>query len=154
VCAISIEQLLATQNELMSVLIQNEEHSGAESPHHHHHQDLNTSYSDFLVTQLPLFSGAKDPLEADNWLCTTESKFGLLHCTEPQKIVYATQPLRGSTGAWWASYTVALPADHHVSWDEFHVAFRGHHLSAGTMHRKLVEFLDLCHWNHSVYEYT
>jgi hypothetical protein len=28
-------------------------------------------------------------------------------------------------------------------WDEFHVAFCGHHLSAGTVHRKLVEFLEL-----------
>jgi hypothetical protein len=51
--------------------------------------------------------------------------------------------LRGPTGAWWPSYIAALPADHHVAWDEFHVAFRGHHLSAGTVRRKLVEFLEL-----------
>jgi hypothetical protein len=35
--------------------------------------------------------GATDPLEADNRLHTTESKFGLLHCTEYQKTLYATQ---------------------------------------------------------------
>jgi hypothetical protein len=41
-----------------------------------------------------------------------------------------------------------------VSWDEFRVAFRGHHLSAGTLRRKLVEFLELCQGNHSIYDYT
>jgi hypothetical protein len=40
-----------------------------------------------------------------------------------------------------------------VPWSEFRVAFRGHHLSAGTMRRKLAEFLDLHQGNHSIYEY-
>jgi hypothetical protein len=111
------------------------------------------SYSEFLVTHLPLFSGGKDSLEADDWLCTTESKFSLLHCTEYQKTQYAVQQLRGPAGTWWASYTAALPADHHVPWGEFHTAFLCHHLSAGTMRHKLVEFLDLHQGNHSVYEY-
>jgi hypothetical protein len=75
---------------------------------------MNTSYSEFLVTHPPLFSGGKDPLEADDWLRTTESKFSLLHCTEYQKTIYADQQLRGPAGVWWASYTAALLADHHV----------------------------------------
>jgi hypothetical protein len=40
-----------------------------------------------------------------------------------------------------------------VPWGEFRAAFRDHHLSAGTMHHKLAEFLDLHQGNHSVYEY-
>jgi hypothetical protein len=100
------------------------------------------SYLKLLSTHPPLFSRAKDLLEADDWLRTTESKFGLLHCTEYQKTLYAAQQLRGPAGVWWASYTDALPADYHVPWGEFCTAFRGHHLSVGTMHRKLVEFLD------------
>jgi uncharacterized membrane protein len=52
---------------------------------------MNTSYSEFLSNHPPLFSRAKDPLEADDWLRTTESKFGLLHCTEYQKTLYAAQ---------------------------------------------------------------
>jgi hypothetical protein len=47
-----------------------------------------------------------------------------------------------------------LPADHHVLWDEFRVAFHGHHMSAGTMCCKLLEFLDLRQGNRSLYEYT
>jgi hypothetical protein len=105
------------------------------------------------VTHPPLFSGGKDLLEADDWLRTTESKFSLLHCKEYQKTLYAAQQLRGPAGAWWASYTAVLPADHHVLWGQFRAAFCDHHLSAGTMHRKLTGFLDLHQGNHSVYEY-
>jgi hypothetical protein len=111
------------------------------------------SYSEFLATHPPLFSRGRDPLEADDWLRTIESKFSLLNCTEYQKTMYVAQQLRGLAGAWWASYTAALPADHHVSWGEFRTAFRGHHLSAGTMHHKIAEFLDLRQGNRSVYEY-
>jgi hypothetical protein len=38
--------------------------------------------------------------------------------------------------------------------DEFRIAFRDHHLSAGTIRRKLVEFLEQCQGNRSVYDYT
>jgi hypothetical protein len=62
--------------------------------------------------------------------------------------------LRDPAGAWWVSFTVALPADHHVAWDEFCVAFYGHHLSMSTVHHKLVEFLEPRQGNHLVYEYT
>jgi hypothetical protein len=151
--SVGLEQLLATQNELMTLLIQNEACHGAERPQHPRYQDMNMSYSEFLVTHPPLFSEGKDPLEADDWLCTIESKFSLLNCTEYHKTLYAAQQLRGLAGAWWASYTTALPVDHHVPWGEFCTAFRGHHLSAGTMHRKLAEFLDLRQRNRSVYEY-
>jgi hypothetical protein len=47
---VSLEQLLATQNELMTLLIQNETCHGAERLQHPRHQDMNTSYSEFLVT--------------------------------------------------------------------------------------------------------
>jgi hypothetical protein len=75
----------------MRVLVQNEAHRRVDHPHHHQQQDMNTSYSDFLATHPLIFSGAKDPLDADDWLRTTESKFGLLHCIEYQKTLYVAQ---------------------------------------------------------------
>jgi hypothetical protein len=139
---VSLEQLLATQNDLMRRLVENDEHRGAEHQQPRH-KERDSSYSDFLATHPPVFADAIDPLEADCWLRTTESKFGLLHCTEYQKTLYAAQQLRGAAGAWWASYTTTLPVDHHVPWGEFCTAFRAHHLSAGLLHSKLKEFLDL-----------
>jgi hypothetical protein len=88
-----------TQNELMQILMENEARHVAVRSQHPQQQDMNTSYSVFLATHLPLFSKAKDSLEADDWLCTTKSKFDLLHCTEYQKTLYAAQQLRGSAGA-------------------------------------------------------
>jgi hypothetical protein len=87
---VSLEQLLATQNDLMSRLIENHERHGTEHQQPHH-QERDSSYSDFLVTHPPVFADATDPLEADSWLHTTESKFGLLHCTEYQKTLYTVQ---------------------------------------------------------------
>jgi hypothetical protein len=119
---VNLEQLLATQNDLMRRLIENDEHRGAERQQPRH-QERDSMYSDFLATHPPVFADATDPFEADNWLCTTESKFRLLHCTEYQKTLYAAQQLRGAAGAWWASYIATLPEDHHVPWGEFRTAF-------------------------------
>jgi hypothetical protein len=78
---ISLEQLLATQNDLMRRLVENDEHRGAacQQPRH---QERDSSYLDFLATHPLVFADATDPLEADSWLRTIESKFGLLHCIE------------------------------------------------------------------------
>jgi hypothetical protein len=150
---VSLEQLLAMQNDLMRRLVENNEHHGAECQQPRH-QERDSSYSDFLATHPPVFADATDPLEADNWLCTIESKFWLLHCIEYQKTLYTVQQLRGAVGAWWASYIATLPDDHHVTWGEFRTAFRAHHLSMGLLHSKLKEFLDLEQGNHSVFDYT
>jgi hypothetical protein len=63
---VSIEDLMATQNVLMRVLMRNEVHRGADHLQHHRQQDMNTSYSDFLATDPSIFSGAKDPLNVDD----------------------------------------------------------------------------------------
>jgi hypothetical protein len=128
---VSLEQLLATQNDLLRRLVENNERRGAERQQPRH-QERDSLYSYFLATHPPVFANATDPLEADSWLCTTASKFGLLHCTEYQKTLYTAQQLRGIAGAWWASYITTLHDDHHVPWGEFRTAFRAHHLSAGS----------------------
>jgi hypothetical protein len=55
--------------------MQNDAHRGADRPRHHRQQDMNKSYFEFLATHPLVFSRAKDPLNADDWLRTTESKF-------------------------------------------------------------------------------
>jgi hypothetical protein len=54
-----------------------------------------TSYLDFSETRPPLFIKAEDPLEADEWICVIEQKFGLLWCSETQKPLFAAQQLCG-----------------------------------------------------------
>jgi hypothetical protein len=141
------------QNDLMRRLVENDEYRGAERQQPRH-QGRDSLYSDFLASDLPVFANVTDLLEEDSWLCTTESKFGLLHFIEYQKTLYAAQQLRDSARAWWATYTTALPIGHHVPWHEFCTAFCPHHLSVGLSHSKLKEFLDLEQGNHYVYDYT
>jgi hypothetical protein len=84
------------------MLVQNEAHLGgggggapAAPPSSGHEHILLRLLGD---SPIGLFWG-EGPLDADDWLCTTVSKFSLLHCTEFQKMLYATQQLRGPARA-------------------------------------------------------
>jgi hypothetical protein len=84
------------------------------------HDDINpqvASYQDFFSTQPPLFSKAEEPLDADAWLCTIESKFTLLtiSCVDSSKAHFAAQQLRGATCIWWDSHCATQPAGHIIS---------------------------------------
>jgi hypothetical protein len=47
-----------------------------------------------------------------------------------------------------------LPADHVVTWAEFKTAFRGHHIPAGILDRKLNEVLALTQGTRVVLQYA
>jgi hypothetical protein len=47
-----------------------------------------SSYVEFLATQPPTFTEASEPLEADHWLHTIESKLELHNCMEIQKTLF------------------------------------------------------------------
>jgi hypothetical protein len=68
----------------MRRLVENNERRGAKRQQPQH-QERDSSYSDFLATHLLVFADVIDPLEANSWLRTTESKFRLLHYIEYQK---------------------------------------------------------------------
>ncbi|GJN40237.1 hypothetical protein PR202_gb29422 [Eleusine coracana subsp. coracana] len=107
----------------------------------------------WVPTHPPTFERAREPLDADHWLCQTESKFGLLECTEHQKVLFAAQQLHGSASAWWANYEASLPAGHHMEWNDFKAAFRAHFIPAGLMQRKFQEFMDLKQGGRNVLQY-
>jgi hypothetical protein len=54
---VSLEQLLATQNDLMGRLVENDERRGVEQQQPRH-QERDSSYSDFLATHPPVFADA------------------------------------------------------------------------------------------------
>jgi hypothetical protein len=68
---VSLEQLLAMQNELMWVLTENLVHCGGHQPHHQLVMD--SSNTILLVTHPLTFARAADPFEVDNWLRTVPS---------------------------------------------------------------------------------
>jgi len=114
------------------------------------------SYQDFLSTQPPLFNKAEEPLDADAWIRTIESKVSLLTipCSKASKAYFAAQQLRGVARMWWDNYHGMLPADHVVTWDEIKMAFRRHHILASIFERKLNEFLALTQGSRAILQYA
>jgi predicted PolB exonuclease-like 3'-5' exonuclease len=106
--------------------------------------------------QSPLFTKAEDPLDADVWLHVVESKFPLLprDCPDNAKARFSAQQLHGPARTWWDHFRAMLPADREVSWEEFKTAFRGHHIPAEILDRKLNEFLALNQGTHTVLQYA
>jgi hypothetical protein len=106
--------------------------------------------------QPPLFTKAEDLLDADVWLRVVESKFPLLagDCPDDTKARFAAQQLRDPAWTWWDHFHAMLPAVHEVSWEEFKTAFRGHHIPAEILDRKLNEFLALNQATRTVLQYA
>jgi hypothetical protein len=90
------------------------------------------------------------------WLTVVESKFPLLNggCSDVAKVRFSTQQLRGPAQTWWDHFLAMQPVDHVVEWGEFKAAFRGHHIPAGIMDRKLNEFLALTQGGRTVLQYA
>ncbi|KAK1619427.1 hypothetical protein QYE76_024944 [Lolium multiflorum] len=68
----------------------------------------------FIRAMPPVFTHPKEPLDADDWLCTIEHKFNALH----------------------------VPPGHDVTWEEFVTAFRAAYIPKTVMDIKRREFLD------------
>ena len=88
-----IAEVLAAQTELLRQLVQGQQRGG-----HHAHQPQAAGYPEFLATQPPLFNKTEEPLDADAWIRTIESKFSLLvvPCSDANKALFAAQQLRGT----------------------------------------------------------
>jgi len=84
-------EVLAAQTELLRQLVQGQQQQ--QRGGHNVHQPQAASYSDFLGTQPSLFNRTEEPLDADAWLRTIESKFSLLQvpCSEASKARFAAQ---------------------------------------------------------------
>jgi len=140
---------MTLQTELLQQLVQGQQNQprGRED-----HILQAAGYQEFFGTHPPLFHQTDEPLDADAWLRTIESKFALLPepCSEANKTLFAAQQLRGTARIWWDNYRAMLPADYVVNWEEFRTAFRVHHIPEGLLDRKLNEFLALTQGNRTV----
>jgi hypothetical protein len=106
--------------------------------------------------QPPLFHKIKEPLDADAWLHTIDSKFALLStpCSEANNALFAAQQLRGIARIWWDHYYAMQQDGHVVTWEEFRTAFRVHHILEGLIERKLNEFLALTQGTRTIMQYA
>ena len=139
----NLAELMAMQTELLRQLVQGQQNQ----PHQQHGgwDAQPTGYQEFFGTQPPLFSKADDPLDADAWLRTIDSKFALpvVPCADANKAHFAAQQLCGPACILWDHNCAMQPARHVIYWQKFRNAFRSHHIPDGLIERKLNEFLAL-----------
>jgi hypothetical protein len=90
----NLAEVMARQTELLNQLVQAQMGHFQQQPRGRG-EPLSANYQDFLSTQPPLFHKADEPLDADAWLRTIESKFALLPapCSEENKVLFAAQQL-------------------------------------------------------------
>jgi hypothetical protein len=151
-----VQELMAQQNEILRPLLQRQPQPQQYGGGQPQRPPAAATYQEFLSTQQPLFTKAEDPLDADVWLRVMESKFSLLTgaCPDDTKNRFAVQQLRGPPRTWWDHFRAMLPADHEVTWEEFKTAFKGHHIPAGILDRKLNKFLALTQGTRTVLQYA
>ena len=93
------------------------------------------------------FAGATDPMVAENWLLKMEKLLKVLHCTDSQKVEYATFALDGPAERWWAGAKVLLREElgenARVTWDKFKKVFNETYFPEVVRDRKKREFSDL-----------
>ena len=89
----AIATMLTGRDEQTALLRRLVELGAGPRPEHHHQPPI-PGYEQFLSTQPPLFHKMDEPLEADSWLRTIESKFTLHPYNDGDKAGFAAQGSR------------------------------------------------------------
>jgi hypothetical protein len=130
----------------------------AQAARHGEGQKEGCSFMEFRKQNPPTFAGATDPMVAENWLLKMEKLLKVLHCTDSQKVEYATFALEGPAERWWAGTEVLLKEElgenARVTWDKFKKVFNETYFPEVVRDRKKREFSDLIQGSMTVEEYA
>ncbi|XP_062213696.1 uncharacterized protein LOC133914655 [Phragmites australis] len=105
------------------------------------------------ANQPPTLSQAVEPMEADDWLKTIESKLQIARCIGREKVLFASHQLIGPAQEWCIADTAAHEDPLEITWAEFRDSFRTHNVPVGEVKLKRKEFLNLKKRPMSVREY-
>ena len=149
----SIQDLIASQNQLMQTLMQFIQHQPAGGP-----QPVQAPARDkrgeFLKGRPPVFNHAADPLDADDWLRAVERQLNIAQCNDQEKVLYASAQLQRAAQDWWESFQYGRPNNAPaITWQEFCENFRSYHIPEGLIELKQAEFRSLKQGRMSVPEF-
>jgi hypothetical protein len=141
-----MEQLLATQNQLMQAMLQT---LNQLQPNHQAQQQYQppppppqSRLGEFLRIHPTTFSQAKDPMEEEDWLKGVEKKLVIAQCTDHEKVLFAVHQLYWTVSNWWETYCNIHVNVDTITWNKFKARFHTHYVPRGTMKLKK-EFADL-----------
>ncbi|XP_058775048.1 uncharacterized protein LOC131649294 [Vicia villosa] len=109
----------------------------------------------FFRIDPPEFVGGLDYLLAHDWLAGMERVFQAIQCTEEEKVIFATQKMKGPVLRWWntaSTYftTQEIPKD----WKHFKVTFLEKYFPNSVRTQKERELQNFKQGNMSVSEYA
>ncbi|XP_031280836.1 uncharacterized protein LOC116139300 [Pistacia vera] len=99
------------------------------------------------------FEGTRDPTDAYSWMDQLEQVFGMMECTDDQKLRFATFLLKGRAHHWWRSVQLRYGDPTTITWANFLQDFFDHYFPVVYQDAKQSEFLRLTQGNMSVEEY-
>jgi hypothetical protein len=82
-------------------------------------EEPQTKLRDFQNSNPLTFTKSTEPLDANDWLCTIESKLEYAGVGENEKVLYATHFLAGAAGAWWENVRAMQPEGQVMTWEAF-----------------------------------
>ncbi|XP_058783317.1 uncharacterized protein LOC131657993 [Vicia villosa] len=109
----------------------------------------------FFRMDPPEFVGGLDPVVAHDWLASMERIFQAIQCNEEEKVIFATQKMKGPALRWWntaSTYftTQEIPKD----WHHFKAAFLEKYFPNSVRTQREREFQNFKQGNLSVPEYA
>ncbi|XP_030544983.2 uncharacterized protein LOC115751290 [Rhodamnia argentea] len=98
----------------------------------------------FIKLKPTQFDGIGDPELAPRWIEKLEKAFGVLKCTDEEKVLLGVYHLEGTANDWWnASKDGVFPEGTTLTWAAFTYAFNDKYFSETARERKRIEFQQL-----------
>jgi hypothetical protein len=88
---------------------------------------------DFQRTKPPTFSYTMDPMDADDWLKSSEKKLQLVRCNNCVKVLLASHQLSDPVADWWDAFVEGHEEPESINLPMFRAAFHAHHVTQGVI---------------------
>nr|XP_051207141.1 uncharacterized protein LOC127322763 [Lolium perenne] len=108
---------------------------------------------EFLQLNPRTFDVTAEPIDADDWLREMNKTISVAHVADEDRVPYVTYLLRGVSAAWWDNHLLMKAPDADITWDEFQLLFKRHHIPDSIMERKREEFCNLSQGSNTVLAY-
>jgi hypothetical protein len=103
-------QMLQTMQQTMANMQQAQGHQPAPQ------SQPRDKLGEFQRTKPPTFSHFVEPMDANDWLKTTEKKLQVVQCNNREKVLFASHLLEGPATDWWDAYIEAHEELESINW--------------------------------------
>ena len=99
-----------------------------------------TAVKEFLKQKPPTFKGGMDPIQTNEWIEELEKNFGLLQCSDQQKVKIGSYLLTREANRWW---NLRSATELEMTWARFLEVFRDKYMPRAMTNAKRLEFENL-----------